>query len=339
MFDLTNPIFNDEDKAREHLEALRWPDGPVCVHCGTIGNAIARIESTGQKTKPVAEGKKHRPARKGLYYCNNCHQQFSVTVGTVLEKSHIQINKWIAAFYMMCASKKGVSAHQLHRQLKITYKSAWFMAHRVREAMRSGGLAPPMGGNGGTVEIDETVVGRASTHPKGRAKARSSSHKNVVLSLVERGGSVRSYHVTGSTVSEIMPIIDANISHEASVMTDAASWYKYMNDGGRFISHDRVDHSKDEYVRQEGDRLAHTNTVENYYSVFKRGMRGVYQHCSEKHLHRYLAEFDYRYSNRSKLGIEDTERTNKALRQIEGRRLTYRRIGRPIDEPEGPPFP
>lgn len=145
MFDLTNPIFNDADKAREHLESLRWPNGPVCVHCGSTGSDVALVEHTGKKTKPTPEGKKHRPARKGLYYCNGCNQQFSVLLGTVLEKSHIPVNKWLAGFFMMCASKKGVSAHQLHRQLAISYKSAWFMAHRIREAMRSGGLAPPMG--------------------------------------------------------------------------------------------------------------------------------------------------------------------------------------------------
>lgn len=317
MFDLTNPIFNDADKAREHLQALRWPNGPVCVHCGSTGDDVVLVEHTGKKTKPTPEGKKHRPARKGLYFCNGCGMQFSVLLGTVLEKSHIPINKWLAGFFMMCASKKGVSAHQLHRQLKVTYKSAWFMAHRIREAMRSGGLAPPMGSSGEMVEVDETYIGRKAGVTKG--KARGGAHKNAVLTLVQRKGEARSFHIDRTDMVNIIPIVAENIAAEARVSTDDAAVYQDMHVG--FAEHEVVQHSKDEYVR--GD--FHTNSVENYYSVFKRGMKGVYQHCSEKHLHRYLAEFDFRYSNRSKLGIEDNERTEKAIRQIEGRRLTYRR--------------
>jgi hypothetical protein len=217
------------------------------------------------------------------------------------------------------------------------------MSHRIREAMRDGGLAPPMGGAGGVVEIDETIYGRAATHPKGRgpfgAKLSNSAHKNVVLSLVERGGQVRSYHVEGSTVSQVIPIVRANVSREAQVMTDAAQLYKRRL--GEFASHDRVDHSQKEYVRYEDGRPAiHTNTVENYYSVFKRGMRGTYQHCKEKHLHRYLAEFDFRYNNRKALGVEDAERADKMLQGVKGKRLTYKASGstRPKQGGEAPPF-
>ena len=228
--------------------------------------------------------------------------------------------------YLIAGSKKGISSNQLHRTLGLTLKSAWFMSHRIREAMRSGSLAP-MGSTGGVVEVDETIFGRASTHPKGRrrknAKITNSAHRNVILSLVERGGQVRSYHVEGSTVGQIIPIVTANISHEAQVMTDSAQLYKYRL--GNFASHDRVDHSKEEYVRYELGRVViHTNTVENVFSVFKRGMRGVYQHCSEKHLHRYLAEFDFRYNNRMALGVNDEQRAAAIVKGIVGKRLTYR---------------
>lgn len=315
MDDLTNPIFTDANAARAHLEKLRWPDGPVCPHCGSF-HGIASVE-----------GKK-KSHRKGLYFCNSCQGQFTVTVGTVLEQSHVPLNKWLLAFYLMCASKKGYSAHQLHRTIKVSYKTAWFMAHRIREAMRTGGLVPPMGGDGGIVEIDETIYGRAATHPKGRKrtdkKLTNSAHKNVILSLVERGGEVRSYHIDGSTVGQVIPIVEANVAKEAAVMTDSAMLYKKRL--GEFASHDRVDHTKKEYARyEEGRPVIHTNTVEGYFSVFKRGMRGTYQHCKEKHLHRYLAEFDFRYNNRSRLGVEDAARTAICLGQIEGKRLTYRR--------------
>jgi hypothetical protein len=216
------------------------------------------------------------------------------------------------------------------------------MGHRIREAMRQGGLEPPLG-SGGIVEIDETIYGRAATHPKGRRrknpKITNSAHKNVILSLVQRGGRVRSFHIEGSTVSQVIPIVRANVGKEAAVMTDKAQLYKYRL--GDFASHDRVDHSKGEYVRyEEGRPVIHTNTVENYYSVFKRGMRGVYQHCKEKHLHRYLAEFDFRYNNRSALGVEDKERARKMVVSAKGKRLTYKAAdrARPADgEEQAPP--
>lgn len=332
MTDLTNPIFTDADKARDHLEALRWPSGPVCPHCGATDHHVSKVESSGKKTKEAYKGGKHRPARKGLYSCNSCNEQFTVQVGTVLEKSHIPLNKWLAGFYLMCSSKKGYSAHQLHRTLGISYKSAWFMAHRIREAMRAGGLLGPMGGGGEVVEVDETTIGRRKGIPSKRDMRKedtirgSTSTKNIVLSLVQRDGSVRSFHVAATTVAELVPIIKANISREAQLMTDEASWYKSLNWDGDFASHDKVNHIRGEYVRyQDIGPVITTNTVEGYFSIFKRGMKGVYQHCSEKHLHRYLAEFDFRYSNRVKLGVDDTERTSRAIRNSIGKRLTYRR--------------
>jgi transposase-like protein len=284
----------------------------------------------GVRTKP---SKKHPEGvvRHGLKKCGDCRKQFTVRVGTVFEDSHAPVHKWFQAIHLLASSKKGISSHQLHRILEVQYNTAWFMGHRIREAMRAGGLMPPMGSAGGVVEIDETIYGRAATHPKGRRrkdrKITNSAHKNVILSLVERGGSVRSYHVEGSTVAQVIPIVTANVAKEAAVMTDKAQLYKYRL--GEFASHDRVDHSKGEYVRyEEGRPVIHTNTVENYYSVFKRGMRGVYQHCKEKHLHRYLAEFDFRFNNRSALGVEDKERATKAVVGAKGKRLTYRAADR-----------
>ena len=298
--DLTNPVFQDESKAREWLEACRWPNGPVCPHCGTVGDRIAKLE-----------GKAHRP---GLYQCYECHSQFSVTVGTLYERSHIPLHKWLLATHLMTASKKGISAHQLHRMLGITYKSAWFMAHRIREAMTDKPTTP-MGSGGGTVEADETYIGRKP----GRKLGKGSGHKMAVMSLVERGGAVRSFHVDDVKGKTIAKVLGRNVSPEAHLRTD--EWTIYKGLGWNFASHESVNHSKDEYVRGN----VHTNTIEGYFSIFKRGMKGVYQHCSEQHLHRYLAEFDFRYSNRAALGVSDTERAEKALKGIVGKRLTYRR--------------
>jgi transposase-like protein len=304
--------FTDETVAREALEAVVWPDGPVCPHCGNVDPAkIAKLE-----TKSV---------RPGLRYCNECNSQFTATVGTVFERSKIPLTKWWFAMHLLGSSKKGMSSHQLHRLLGISYKSTWFMMHRIREAMRVGGLAP-MGGNGGIVELDETAFGRVEGAPKkGRATQGRSGFRNTVLTLVERGGSARSFHVDGTSIADLKPIVKANVAREAKVMTD--EWTAYREIGRDFASHDTVNHSHDEYVRREADKLVTTNTVEGYYSIFKRGMKGVYQHCGEKHLHRYLAEFDFRYSNRSALGVEDAEHVSKIAAGIVGKRLTYRRIG------------
>jgi transposase-like protein len=301
---LQNPIFTDDQKAREWLEARVWPNGPTCPHCGNADSA---------KIKAL-QGKAHRP---GLYQCAECREQFTVTVKTVFERSKIPLSKWLAALFMLTASKKGVSAHQIHRSLDISYKSAWFMMHRLREALRQGGLAP-MGGGGGIVEADETYIGRV----EGMKKTRGPAHKNIVLTLVERGGKARSFHIDSTSVADIGKHVRENISHEAQLMTDELAAYRLI--GKDFLTHDTVNHSADEYVR--GD--VHTNTVEGYYSIFKRGMKGVYQHCKEKHLHRYLAEYDFRYSHRAKLGYSDADRAELAAKGIVGKRLTYRRPNR-----------
>jgi transposase-like protein len=298
---LSKPYFHDEAKAYEHLEAVLWPDGPVCPHCGVVGEST---KLKGEATRP------------GLYKCNACRKQHRVTVGTVFESAHIPLPKMLQAVYLMTASKKGISAHQMHRTLEITYKSAWFLCHRIREAMCDGKLAP-MGGAGQIVEMDETAQGRVEGAPK-HSPRRTGQWARTVFTLVERGGSARSFHVEGTTIGQLVPIIRANIRRESAVMTDEASWYKAI--GKEFARHGAVEHGAFEYVR--GDVTP--NTVEGYFSIFKRGMRGVYQHCSEKHLHRYLAEFDFRYSNRVALGINDAARAQKALNGIKGKRLYYR---------------
>lgn len=270
--DLTNPIFTDETKAREYLEAQRWPEAVNCPRCGSL-DGITKMQ-----------GKSHRP---GLFNCNACRKPFSVTIGTVYERSHIPLHKWLLATHLMSSSKKGISTHQLHRLLGITYKSAWFMAHRIREAMKADGNEP-MGGEGQTIEADETFIGRKAGREK---KAGGYGHKNAVVSLAERGGSVRSFHVDKVGAKEIGEIVAKNIHRETVLMTDEAHHYETV--GKQFADHQTVQHTRDEYVRG----VAHTNTVEGFYSIFKKGMRGIYQHCDEKHLHRYLAEFDFRSSS------------------------------------------
>jgi transposase-like protein len=295
--------FQSPEAAREYLENLRWGSERVCPHCGTVNESFA--------TK-----------KPGVYRCRvkECRKDFSVTTKSVMESSHIKLNVWLQAFYLMASSKKGVSSHQLHRALGITYKSAWFLTHRIREAMRSGGLLPPMGGDGKTVEIDETYIGRLEGQPK--PPKGGAAHKNVVLTLVERGGAARSFHVDSTSVAQIVPIVRQNVHRETIVMTDEAPVYRSL--GGEYLSHDAVNHGKKEYVRYSADDVITTNTVEGYYSIFKRGMKGVYQHCAEKHLHRYLSEFDFRYSNRVALGVNDGERADLAIKGAAGKRLTYR---------------
>lgn len=299
----------DEAEAYKWVEAHVWPHGPQCPHCFE------------KKRISKMEGK---ATRLGLYKCYACRKQFRVTVGTIFEKSHVALHLWLQAFYLIAGSKKGISANQLHRTLGVTLKTAWFMGHRIREAMRVGSLAPPIGGAGNVVEMDETYIGRKDIAPKGR-KAPGSAFRNVVFSLVQRDGQVRSFHVEGTSMADLVPIIRRNVKRETAVMTDSASWYQGVNVDNSFASHDQVNHSIEEYARyEEGRPVIHTNTVEGYFSLFKRGMRGTYQHCKEKHLHRYLAEFDFRYNNRVKLGVNDEQRAVKMVKGVVGRRLTYR---------------
>ncbi|MEO9230911.1 MAG: IS1595 family transposase [Devosia sp.] len=317
---LDHPVFTDADEARKHLEAQRWPNGPVCPHCGNV-----------DQTKITAmQGKAHRP---GLYNCKECREQFSVTVGTVFERSKIALNKWLLATFLLSSSKKGMSSHQLHRMLGVTYKTAWFMSHRIRLAMSDDvKSAGPLGGEGKTIEADETYIGRVdvdkpSPQRQGRPylKPNRPKKKRTVVALVERGGSVRSFHVEHATAQTVQDILFTNADRKSTLYTDESRLYTKL--GHEFDTHRTVNHGAGEYVRYEGEKVVHSNTIENVFSVFKRGMIGTYQHCGEAHLHRYLAEFDYRFNRRSKVGIEDTERHDQLLAKIGGKRLTYRRLG------------
>jgi transposase-like protein len=299
---LSKPYFHDEAKAFEYLESVLWADGIVCPHCGVIGGRVYTLEGKSTRT--------------GLKKCGECRKQFTVKVGTVFEHGRMPLHKMLQAVYLMTSSKKGVSAHQLHRTLEITYKSAWFLAHRIREAMRTGDLAP-FGGEGGVVEVDETFTSRREGVATPRGGTR---HMVPVLSLVHReSGQVRSFVVDNVRAETLVPIVYRNVDRETYIMTDEASQYKRQF-RSVFLGHGRVNHGKGEYGRGR----IHTNTVEGFFSVFKRGMKGVYQHCSEKHLHRYVAEYDFRYNNRQALGCDDGERSRNALRSIVGKRLTYK---------------
>lgn len=306
MDNLLNPIFQDEEKAREHLEALRWSEFRACPHCGDTEN-----------TSPTAS-KNHKP---GLYYCNSCEKTFTVCVGTLFERSHIPLNKWLLAFHLMASSKKGISAHQLHRSLGITYKSAWFMAHRIREAMNGhgGGL---LGGGGSIVEADETYWGTQEIRRNKKAKA-GFGHKMKVVSLVERDGQKRSFHVARVNAKTLRPILQAQIAKDTHLMTDEAGVYRPL--GKSFAKHSKVNHSLGEYTRDD----VTTNTVESSFAILKRGLYGTFHNVSEQHLQRYANEFDFKWNHRAKLGYTDAERATIALKGISGKRLTYRRINAP----------
>lgn len=300
---LSDKHFHDEASAYAWVEARVWPEGPVCPHCGGV-DRISKMQ--GKST------------RIGTYKCYQCRKPFTVKVGTVFEASHVPMNIWLQAMFLLTSSKKGISSNQLHRTLGVTLKTAWFMSHRIREAMRTVGI-DSLGGSGSIVEADETFIGRK----EGSLKRRGHGHKNAVLSLVDRkSGQVRSFHVDGTSAADVMPIIRRNVARETAMMTDEGGHYSRL--GADFASHETVNHKADEYVRLEGEKVISTNTVEGYFSIFKRGMKGVYQHCGEKHLHRYVGEFDFRYNNRVKLGIDDISRAERALLGIKGKRLTYR---------------
>lgn len=306
---LTDPIFTDETKAREHFEAIRWPNGPFCPHCGET-ERVSRLN-----------GKSHRP---GLLHCNACNGAFTVTVGTVMESSHVPLHKWALAFRLMCSSKKGMSAHQLHRTLSVTYKTAWFMGHRICEAMRPNAAqaSGPLGGKNKVVEVDETYVGG-----KARNRKNHVPPKEAVVALVERDGRVRSRHVANVDGTNLKPILKAEIDKASYLMTDESPVYPPIV--GEFAGHGTVNHSIEEYVR---GYFWHTNTVESYFSILKRGVIGTYHHISAEHLKRYLGEFDFRHNERIALGIDDTQRTAKAIKGADGKRLTYRSTDRGREE-------
>lgn len=303
MCDLTQPQFQDKEKAREYLEAIRWPDGPFCPHCGS--------------TKPPMQ-LKGKSTRSGLYKCAEyrCRKQFTVTVGTVFERSRVPLNKWLMAVHLMCASKKGISGHQIHRMIGVTQKTAWFMTHRIREAMQDedGGL---LGSNGGTVEADETFWGNNKKRGASK-KGRGYAHKMKVFTLVERGGRARSFHVPNVTAKTLKPILKDQVHESANLMTDEASMYTKV--GREFASHGIVRHGQGEYARGP----VSTNTIESCFSLLKRGLIGTFHHVGEQHLQRYVTEFDFRWNYSSGQGYNDRERADVVLKGIEGKRLMYK---------------
>lgn len=319
--DLDAKHFHDEGAAREFLEDVRWPDGPICPHCGAIGTAY--------KTKKI-----------GVYRCGEgkCRKDFTVRVGTLFERSHIALHTWLYATHLLTSSKKGMSSHQMHRMLDVTYKTAWFMTHRIREAMRE--LHPaesdPLGGQNKVVEVDETYVGgkEANKHASKRQhRGRGPVGKEPVVTLVERDGRVRSFHVADVSSGTLKPILKQQIDAATYIMTDESAVYPAA--AREFSGHGTVNHSIEEYVRGQ---FWHTNTVENYFSILKRGIVGTYHHVSQAHLKRYVGEFDFRYNNRAGLGVSDAERAIAALKGIEGKRLTYGGSRRPIETDSAIPF-
>lgn len=297
--------FHNEESAFAFVEARLWPNGPVCPFCGATDEHIGRL--------------KGKTTRMGLHKCYACAKPFTVRMGTIFESSHLALHLWLQVIHLMCASKKGVSTRQIQRMLQCSMKTAWFLTHRIREAMADGGLAP-LGGEGKAVEADETVIGGKERN-KHRSKRNAANigmvGKTIAFSLVERGGKVRSYHVPNVTGETLGPIMRAQACRKSVLMTDEAG--QYRNIGREYAGHGKVNHGIEEYVR--GD--AHVNSAENYFSILKRGIIGVYHHVSDAHLQRYLAEFDFRYSNREKCGINDVMRAEIALQGVKGKRLTY----------------
>ena len=311
---MANPIlnalhFHREEAAFEHIEKLLWPNGPVCPHCGASSEHIGRL--TGETN------------RIGLRKCYACRETFTVRKGTIFEDSHLPLHLWLQVIHMMCCSKKGISTRQIQRMLVCSMKTAWFLTHRIREAMKDGSLGP-LGGEGKVIEADETYVGGKE---KNRHKSkRFTTHaggtwgKQIVLSLVERDGRVRSMHVPSVTAEKVRAVLKAHVDDRSTLMTDDAGQYRHMH---RDFRHFAVNHGAGEYVRMVEGILAHSNSAENFFSILKRGITGVYHNVSEAHLHRYLAEFDFRYSNGERLGIDDTARAERALLGVKGKRLTY----------------
>jgi transposase-like protein len=312
---LSSPWFHDEAKAFEYLESIVWADGITCPHCGVTGGRV--YDLSGVRTKPSKKNPEGK-VRYGLKKCGECRAQFTAKVGTVFEHARLPLTKMLQAVHLMVSSKKGISAHQLSRVLEVQYKSAWFLAHRIREAMRSGELATPFGSGGGAVEVDETYFGNKADAP---TKYRRTAHKWGVLALVDRDTrTMRTFTFDKFRAEEIHPIVLANISREARLMTDESRMYWRI--GREFAEHGTTTHGRFEYVNPK-DPTIHSNTVEGAFSIFKRGMRGVYQHCGEQHLHRYLAEFEFRYNTRQANGFDDRARSIEAVKGIAGKRLTY----------------
>jgi transposase-like protein len=300
---LNAPHLCDEAAAFEYVEGKLWPSGPVCPHCGVVGEAS---RSQGKTT------------RAGLWNCRACRKPFTVRMGTIFESSHVPLHIWLQAIYLICSSKKGISTRQIQRTLGGSMKTAWFLMHRIREAMSDGSLAP-LGGGGGDVEADETYIGHNPNY-----SARGGRNMNAVLSMVDREtGRVRSMVLDNVTANAVTSAVAANVAPDTRLVTDSSNAYRRV--GALLAGHVSVNHSIKEYVSKD-DPSVHTNTVEGTFSIFKRGMRGIYQHCSKKHLPRYLAEFDFRYSNRIALGVTYSQRADNALRGFAGKRLTYRTV-------------
>jgi transposase-like protein len=301
---LSEVHFQSEEAAFAYVEAKLWPDGPTCPFCGATEEHIGKLEG--------------KTTRAGLRKCYACKKPFTVRIGTIFESSHLALRLWLQVIYLMCSSKKGIATRQIQRTLQCSMKTAWFLTHRVREAMKDGQLGP-LGGEGEFIEADSTYVGGKEKykHASKRRYAPGGVGKQIVHSLVERGGRVRSHHIPNVSGETLRPILIAHASFKSALMTDTHGGYMHV--GKKFARHEMVDHGMGEYVR--GD--AHSNTAENYFSILKRGITGCYFHVSEAHLHRYLAEFDFRYSNREKLGVDDVSRTDIAIMGTKGKRLTY----------------
>lgn len=318
---LSQPQFHSEPEAFKFLELVVWANGIVCPHCGVVGGRVYDLSGVrGKPSKKNPEG----AIRYGLKKCGECRQQFTAKVGTVFEHARMPLHKMLQAVHLIVSSKKGISSHQLARVLEVQYNTAWFLSHRIREAMRSGDLAP-FGSGGGAVEVDETYF----QNKKGHVRRHGYQHKMAVLALVDRDSrTMRTFAFDRCTAANIHPVVRANISREARLMTDESRIYTVI--GREFAEHGKTLHKVDQFVHPE-DRTIHTNTVEGAFSIFKRGMKGVYQHCGEQHLHRYLAEFEFRYNFRIANGVDDRQRSREALAGITGKRLTY---ARPDEQPE-----
>jgi transposase-like protein len=295
---LLAPHFQNETAAFAYVEARLWPNGPVCSHCGE-SERVGRLN--GKTTRP------------GLCKCYACKKPFTVRMGTILESSHLGLHLWLQIIHLMCASKKGISTRQIQRMLNCSMKTAWFLGHRIREAMIDDGS--PIGGEGKTVEADETFLSKS---PKSRRTVPLNAKSGVtVLSLVQRGGPIRSIHLDNDSIG-VKLTVKTHLAEGSRLVTDGANHYKCL-----IRNHESVDHSKYEWAR--GD--VHTNTLEGFFSIFKRGLVGIYQHMDKRHLDRYLAEFDFRQNNREKLGINDIQRADIALQGFKGKRLTYETTG------------